>query len=349
MSTDTQITVPKRGLHWTGGRNDLVLLGVIIALSIAIGISNPTFFSASTVFDLARSSFVIIILALGLLMVIISGGIDVSFPVIAIFAGYATVKIMQDFALDEQSLIIPIVIAIIIGALLGSFNSLIIAGFGLPTLIATLATLTIFRGALLQFVGSTYISNIPVGLDEFATFDLFTTTGANDTIARLHVLIIPVILLCFAVAFLLRHTMFGRTLYAIGGSEESARRIGMKTRWTKARLYVLTGAMGGLAGILYVSLQRKVDPYDLAGLELDVIAAVVLGGASIMGGMGTVTGTVLGVLVITMIKNNLILLGVPSSWQRFAIGILLIIGVTSQAISARSAKKRASVLSGGES
>jgi simple sugar transport system permease protein len=341
-------TLPKRGLHWTGGRNDLVLLGVIIALSIAIGISNPTFFSASTAFDLARSSFVIIIFALGLLMVIISGGIDVSFPVIGIFAGYTTVRIMQEFELDERSLIIPVVIAIIIGGLLGSFNSLVIAGFGLPTLIATLATLTIFRGALLTFVGSTYVSNIPSGLDDFATYDLFTTTGANDTIARLHILIIPVVLLCFAIGFLLRHTMFGRTLYAIGGNEEAARRIGMKTRWTKARLYVLTGMMGGLAGIIYVALQRKVDPYDLAGLELEVIAAVVLGGASIMGGYGTVTGTVLGVLVINMIKNNLILLGVPSSWQRFAIGALLIIGVVSQAISARSAKKRASVLSGGD-
>lgn len=345
----SQDLLPKRGLHWTGGRNDAVLVGVLVALSIAIGISNPTFFSASTVFDLARSSFVLIIFALGLLMVIISGGIDVSFPVIGIFAGYATVKIMETFQLDQQSLIIPIIIAIVIGALLGSFNSLIIAVFGLPTLIATLATLTIFRGFLLQVVGSTYISNIPTGLDEFATADLFTTTGANGTIARLHVLIIPVILLCFLIAFLLRHTMFGRTLYAMGGNEESARRIGMKTRWTKFRLYVLTGAMGGLAGILYVSLQRKVDPYDLAGLELEVIAAVVLGGASIMGGYGTVTGTVLGVLVINMIKNNLILLGVPSTWQRFAIGALLIIGVVSQALSARSAKKRASVLSGGDS
>jgi simple sugar transport system permease protein len=211
-----------------------------------------------------------------------------------------------------------------------------------------LATLTIFRGALLTFVGSKYISNIPSGLDDFATFDLFTTTGANDTIARLHVLVIPVALLAILIALLLRHTMFGRTLYAIGGNEESARRIGMKTRWTKARLYVLSGAMGGLAGIIYVSLQRKVDPYDLAGLELEVIAAVVLGGASIMGGYGTVTGTILGVLVITMIKNNLILLGVPSTWQRFAIGALLIIGVVSQAVSARSAKKKASVLSGGD-
>lgn len=342
------ITPPRRGLHWAGGGNDLALVGVFVLLSAAIGLSNPAFFSVSTVFDIARSSFVVLIFALGLLMVLISGGIDVSFPVIGIFAGYATVRVVEAFSLDQTSLLIPILIAVIIGASLGAVNSAVIVGFGIPTLIATLATLTIFRGALLTFIGSTYISNIPIGLDDFATQDLFTTTGANDTVARLHVLIIPVALLCLLIAALLRYTMFGRTLFAIGGSEESARRIGMRTRQVKAQLYILSGALGGLAGILYVSLQRKVDPYDLAGLELEVIAAVVLGGASIMGGYGTVTGTILGVLVITLIKNNLILLGVPSAWQRFAIGALLIIGVVSQALSARSARRRAAILSGGE-
>jgi simple sugar transport system permease protein len=103
---------------------------------------------------------------------------------------------------------------------------------------------------------------------------------------------------------------------------------------------MLVGGLSGLAGILYVSLQRKANPYDLAGSELDVIAAVVLGGASIMGGYGTVFGTVLGVLFINMIKNNLVLLGVSSSWQRAAVGVLLIIGITIQAIGENQKQKR---------
>jgi simple sugar transport system permease protein len=138
--------------------------------------------------------------------------------------------------------------------------------------------------------------------------------------------------------------MFGRTVFALGGSEESARRMGMNVRWTKARIYMLVGAISGVAGILYVSLQRKADPYDLYGTELEIIAAVVLGGASIMGGYGTVTGTILGVLLINLIKDNLILLGIPGSWQRAAIGLMLLIGVIGQAISDKRRAKQATVI-----
>ena len=111
---------------------------------------------------------------------------------------------------------------------------------------------------------------------------------------------------------------------------------------------MLVGGLSGLAGILYISLQRKANPYDLAGSELDVIAAVVLGGASIMGGYGTVFGTVLGVLFINMIKNNLVLLGVSSSWQRAAVGVLLVIGITVQAVSENRKLKRQRVATSGE-
>jgi simple sugar transport system permease protein len=120
--------------------------------------------------------------------------------------------------------------------------------------------------------------------------------------------------------------------------------MGMAVRWTKARIYILVGALSGVAGILYISLQRKADPYDLAGTELEIIAAVVLGGASIMGGYGTVTGTILGVLLINLIKDNLILLGIPGSWQRAAIGLMLLIGVMSQAISDKRRAKQATVI-----
>jgi len=153
-----------------------------------------------------------------------------------------------------------------------------------------------------------------------------------------------VLILAVAIAFMMRRTMFGRTVFAIGGNEESARRMGMAVRWTKARIYILVGALSGVAGILYISLQRKADPYDLAGTELEIIAAVVLGGASIMGGYGTVTGTILGVLLINLIKDNLILLGIPGSWQRAAIGLMLLIGVMSQAISDKRRAKQATVI-----
>ena len=336
----------RKGLHLFGSPNELFLIAAIVVLSLIIGFTNPVFFSIATPFDLLRSSLIEILFGLGLLIVLISGGIDISFPIVGIFAGYTTVVIMLNFGLDTYSLWIPIVLAAIIGAILGSINALLIAGFGLPTLIATLGTTGMFRGFLLSYIGSVYIANIPLGLDQFSTADLLAIQLEGGTLARLHVLVIPVLLLAIAIAWMLRRTMFGRTVFAIGGSEESARRMGMNVRWTKARIYMLVGALSGVAGILYISLQRKADPYDLAGTELTIIAAVVLGGASIMGGYGTVTGTILGVLLINLLRDNLILLGIPGSWQRAAVGLMLLIGVMSQAISDKRRSKQVVTVAG---
>ena len=321
-------------------RNETVLIFAIIVFSLVIGSKSPEFFTLANLFDILRSSFVQLLFALGVLIVIISGGIDVSFPIVGIFSGYTAVIIMQKLELNPESLFIPIVLAVLIGIALGGFNAIAIAGFGIPTLIATLGTAGIFRGVMLSFIGASFISDIPIGLDKFSTADLVKFESDAGTLVRLHVLVIPVAIITILVALLLSRTIFGRSVYALGGGTEPTRRLGISVKRTQAKIYMLVGGLSGLAGILYVSLQRKANPYDLAGSELDVIAAVVLGGASIMGGYGTVFGTVLGVLFINMIKNNLVLLGVSSSWQRAAVGVLLVIGITIQAISENRKNKR---------
>ena len=289
-------------------RNETALIIAIVVLSLIIGIKSPEFFTLANLFDIFRSSFVQLIFALGVLIVIISGGIDISFPAVGIFAGYTAVVLLQRFEWNPENLLLPIALAIIIGTILGAINSIAIATFGIPTLIATLGTSGIFRGLMLTFIGSSFISDIPVALDKFATADLLKIQPEEGTLARLHVLIIPVAILTILVSLLLTRTMFGRSVYALGGGVEATRRLGISVKRTQAKIYMLVGGLSGLAGILYVSLQRKANPYDLAGSELDIIAAVVLGGASIMGGYGTVFGTVLGVLLISLIKGNLILL-----------------------------------------
>jgi simple sugar transport system permease protein len=321
-------------------RNETVLIFAIIIFSLVIGSKSPEFFTLANLFDILRSSFVQLLFALGVLIVIISGGIDVSFPIVGIFSGYTAVIIMQKLELNPESLLIPVVLAVLIGIALGGFNAIAIAGFGIPTLITTLGTAGIFRGVMLSFIGASFISDIPIGLDKFSTADLIKFESDAGTLVRLHVLVIPVAIITVLVALLLSRTIFGRSVYALGGGAEPTRRLGISVKRTQAKIYMLVGGLSGLAGILYVSLQRKANPYDLAGSELDVIAAVVLGGASIMGGYGTVFGTVLGVLFINMIKNNLVLLGVSSSWQRAAVGVLLVIGITIQAISENRKNKR---------
>ncbi len=321
-------------------RNETVLIFAIVIFSLVIGSKSPEFFTLANLFDILRSSFVQLLFALGVLIVIISGGIDVSFPIVGIFSGYTAVIIMQKLELNPESILIPIVLAVLIGIALGGFNAIAIAGFGIPTLITTLGTAGIFRGVMLSFIGASFISDIPIGLDKFSTSDLIKFESDAGTLVRLHILVIPVTIITVLVALLLSRTIFGRSVYALGGGAEPTRRLGISVKRTQAKIYMLVGGLSGLAGILYVSLQRKANPYDLAGSELDVIAAVVLGGASIMGGYGTVFGTVLGVLFINMIKNNLVLLGVSSSWQRAAVGVLLVIGITIQAISENRKNKR---------
>ena len=321
-------------------RNETVLIFAIVIFSLVIGSKSPEFFTLANLFDILRSSFVQLLFALGVLIVIISGGIDVSFPIVGIFSGYTAVIIMQKLELNPESLLIPIVLAVLIGIALGGFNAIAIAGFGIPTLITTLGTAGIFRVVMLSFIGASFISDIPIGLDKFSTSDLIKFESDAGTLVRLHILVIPVTIITVLVALLLSRTIFGRSVYALGGGAEPTRRLGISVKRTQAKIYMLVGGLSGLAGILYVSLQRKANPYDLAGSELDVIAAVVLGGASIMGGYGTVFGTVLGVLFINMIKNNLVLLGVSSSWQRAAVGVLLVIGITIQAISENRKNKR---------
>jgi simple sugar transport system permease protein len=322
-------------------RNETALIIAIVLLSLIIGVKSPEFFTLANLFDIFRSSFVQLLFALGVLIVIISGGIDVSFPAVGIFAGYSAVVLMQHFEWNPKNLLLPIALAIVIGTILGAINSIAIASFGIPTLIATLGTSGIFRGVMLTFIGSSFISDIPVALDNFATADLLKIQPAEGTLARLHILIIPIAIITVLVSLLLTRTMFGRSVYALGGGVEATRRLGISVKRTQAKIYMLVGGLSGLAGILYVSLQRKANPYDLTGSELDIIAAVVLGGASIMGGYGTVFGTVLGVLLISLIKGNLILLGVSGSWQRAAVGALLLIGITVQALNeSKKAKNR---------
>jgi simple sugar transport system permease protein len=317
-----------------GANNEGILAVVLIVLIVVMTIVSPSFFSVGTFFSIVRSSIVPMVFALGVLIVIISGGIDVSFAAIAIFAAYTTVNLTQSGGFDP-GLILVFVVACVIGAVLGLVNGAVVARFRLPTLIVTLGTQGIFRGILLAYVGSRYLADLPGSLNALSTTNVVTIDRAF-----LHVLVVPVIVLCVIVAWMLRRTMFGRGIFAIGGDMEAARRAGFSVLRIQIMLYVLVGAMAAFGGILHVTLSRNANPQDLVGNELDIIAAVVLGGASIFGGRGSVLGTVLGVLLVQLINNSLILLGVPTAWQRTAVGVLLVVGVGIQALSAKRASRR---------
>ena len=323
---------------WT--RNETLVAGVIMLFCILATLSDPRFFTITTVSDLLRASIVIGILAVGAMLVLVSGGIDVSFTAIAVFAMYSS-TVLSLAVWPEMPWPLIFVISLIFGAALGAINGFFIAFLGLPTLIVTLGTLSVFRGFLLTFVGSQRISDLPPAMRDFSRGVLARgTTEAGNFYS------IPWSALALLVVFvvtwvILQKTMLGRYIYAIGGSVESARRIGINVKWIQFFVYVYVGALAGLAGIIYGSVGRMADPFSLVGLELSEIAAVVLGGARLIGGYGTLTGTLLGVALIVIVQNSLIVIGIPTTWQSVTIGLLILLGTGVPAYRAKRAAARA--------
>jgi simple sugar transport system permease protein len=321
-------------------RNETLVALVILVFCTATAFVSPSFLTLPTLFDLLRNSIIIGIFAIGVLLVMISGGIDVSFTAIAAFAMYTTTLTLVSLGVD-----VPwygaFAASIAVGALLGFINGIFIAVFKLPTLIVTLGTLSLFRGFLLTFVGSQLISNVPPGMRDFSRMMMIRGTTEQGYFYSLPWAFAALVLVIGLTWFILYRTLLGRQIFAIGGSLESARRIGVNVRATQFFVYIYVGAMSGLAGILHASMARVANPFDLVGLELSVIAAVVLGGARLTGGYGTITGTLLGVALIVLVNNSLILLGIPSTWQMVVIGTLILLGTGVPAYQAKLARQRA--------
>ena len=270
-------TVARRVLRWIWGPNrEGIVLSVLVLLTIIMSAISPAFFTVSTLFSLLRSSIVPMIYALGVLLVIISGGIDVSFAAIASFASYATIVFQLSRGINI-GLVGSFAMALAIGALLGLLNGYLISRFKLPTLIVTLGTQGIFQGFLLAYIGSKYIAQLPEGMASASTANLVSVETSTG-VALLHSMIIPAIILAIVIALVLSRTMFGRAIYAIGGDTESAHRAGINVKRTQIWVYVIAGTLAATAGMVYMILGRSANPQELVGHELDIIAAVVLGG-----------------------------------------------------------------------
>ena len=331
---------PVSGFKALFKRNETLVAAIIIAYCIVASFVSPAFFSLGTLFDLLRGSIVMGIFAVGVLLVLISGGIDVSFTAVAVFSLYATTKIVIALGLGDF-FVVAFVLACLIGLGLGLFNAVFIALFGLPTLIVTLGTLSLFRGFLLTFVGSNRITRVPDGLREVWGAKLLSFTTDNGFFYALPTAFLFLVGAVVLVWFILYRTMLGRQIFALGGSRVAAGRAGINVVGVQFFIYGFVGLLSGGAGIIHAALTRTADPFDLVGLELTVIAAVVLGGARLTGGHGTILGTLLGVALIVIINNSLILLGIPSVWQNLIIGLLILLGTGVPAYQSLRAGRRA--------
>jgi simple sugar transport system permease protein len=306
-------------------RPEFIVALVLAAAMIIVGLINPAFWSLDNQFNLLHSNVVIGIMALGVLLVMISGGIDVSFPAFAVAAMYLTVKGMIQFG--YTGVVLPFIVATLIGLALGAFNAFCIRAFRMIPLIVTLGTASVVRGLLLGVVGTSQINinKMPPQLIDFGKSEIISLAHPDGTTYGLTAMILIYAGFAIVTHLVLRYTMIGRSLYAYGGAPEAAARVGFDTRKTLVFAYCAAGALAGFAGLLHSAMIWLANPRDFAGLELDVIAAVVLGGASIFGGKGSVLGTVLGVFMLVMIKNSLIIMHIDTTWQQVVVGVIIVI------------------------
>lgn len=321
--------------------NEMIVAYIIIGLSILISCVNSAFFGVSTLVSLSRSMLVMLIFAVCEMVVIISGGIDVSFPAVACISLYATIRFMLAAGIDSP--LFAFAMAAVIGILFGAINALLICKMKIPPLIATLGVSSVANGGTLAFLGTKEISNIPEHIDKLSQIFIFTYSNPDGIKYSLTILFLIPVLVCIGAYIILKYTMLGRGIYAIGGDKNAARIAGFDVTKIQFIVYMTVGCFAGIGGMTYMILMRQASPQVLMGSEMMVIAAVVMGGARITGGHGSVLGTILGVGLITLVQNNLIMLGVPTHFQTLVVGLIIVIGISITSLRAKKIANSAKV------
>lgn len=285
----------------------MTLLALLIAFCLSF--MSPYFLTQSNVFNMLDQSVVIGIVAVGMTFVILTGGIDLSVGSVAGLTG-----IILGLALREMPIVPAIALAVAAGGFIGLVSGLLINVFGLAAFVVTLGVMAIGRSLAYILSGQTAISTIP---DAMQSIVYTTVLGVPTNVLFL--------LALYLVAFLyLGYTKGGRTIYAVGSNKEAARAAGLSVLFYAVLPYVISGALSAVAITFSIAQLLSADPLMGNAMELDAIAAVVIGGASLYGGRGSIIGTLFGVFIMVMIRNGLNLMGVSPFWQGTAIGTIII-------------------------
>jgi simple sugar transport system permease protein len=320
-------------------KTEFYILVTILLLMAIIEIRSGQFLTGNNLVDLVRSMIIPAMFAIGAHMVLVSGGIDVSSPAIASLSMYVITDLFLKS--DYQGSIWFIYAAGAgIGLLLGALNAVLIAKFKFPTLIVTLGTSSVFTGIMLGVFAAHEIP-VPKPMLDHGKAKLFSAANEQLGISSdMPITIFLLLALLFVAFFIMKYTMLGRGIYAVGGDEVSAERSGFNVFAIHFFIYCFVGLLAGITGIARASMMLNANPTNMLGMELMVIAAVVLGGARVTGGTGSLTGTMLGIALITIMSNSLILLGIPTYWQRVFTGAIIIIGTGASAYRLLRSKKR---------
>jgi ribose transport system permease protein len=297
------------------------LIAMALLIAVYFGLSSQFFFTTDNVLIIGATAAPLGIMALAQTFLIVSGGIDVSVGSVVAITTVAAGLLLQggmDFWPAAG-------LAVLVGAAVGSINAILVVVLTINPFIATLGTLSVFQGLAFAVTGG---KTIVVDNPTLAYIGIGTLFG------------LPVPFIVFIIAFIVavifeRFTRWGRTIYAIGGNAEAARLSGLRVKSTRAGLYILSGTAAGVAGVLILGQLSAASPQVGATFLLSVVTAVILGGASLAGGKGTVVGTLVAVVILGMLNNGFALLGSSSAAQQVALGVALIFAVLLEQVGRR--------------
>ncbi|MDR2478277.1 MAG: ABC transporter permease [Treponema sp.] len=289
------------------------LLAVILLLVLIMSLVKPVFLTSGNIINVLRQVSINGILAIGITFVIMTGGIDLSIGSIVAVTAVIVGSLLEKGHGPLEAISLGMAAALTFGL----FNGLLIAVGGLPPFIATLSNMTIARGVALVYAN---------GRNYVITHEGFLEIGKGSTLGIPNPIWILLIVCVFAYV-LLNFTIFGRHVYAFGGNRQAAKLAGVRTRLVEISAYVITGLLAGLAAIILASRTSAGQPTAGTGYELDAIAAAAIGGTSMVGGSGTIGGTVMGFIIIGIMLNSLTLLNVSSFYQQIVKGVIIIVAV----------------------
>jgi ribose transport system permease protein len=304
----------RKEIHGTNVLQKILPFVSLVLLIVIFSLASPNFLSMNNLSGILISTAVTGVLAIAVTFVIISGGIDLSIGTLMSFTSIITAVIIVWWKLP---VLIGVIGGILVGALVGFFNGIAVVKMKIPPFVATLGMMMIVRGLSLVITDAApiYFTDIPV-FQEISLGNIYGFFVKNG------------VLIFFALAiiahFVLSKTILGRYTFAIGGNREAARLSGVKVDLWNSSVYVLTGGIVGVAGVLMASRLNSANPALGFGYELDAIAAAVIGGASLSGGRGTIVGSVIGAFIMSVLLNGLRMLSVPPEWQIVLSGAIII-------------------------
>ena len=313
-------SVSRNGLLWTLIRFREAGISIfILILVIAVTLRAPSFLTVDNFKDILLNISILTIVALAQTMVILTHGIDLSVSsMIGLVAMMVAFVVKQN---PEMPVLFAVVLGMALGTVLGSFNGLIITYGKVPPIIATLGTLSIYRGLVFFYSQGTWINSFELPTN-FKLLSKGTPLGLPN-------MVIIAILVAVIVYYFLNYTRTGRDIYAVGSNPDAAQFAGIRKQRITFLVYLMSGLLCGLAAVLWVSRFESAQTNTALGFELQTVAASVVGGVSISGGVGTVPGVLLGALLLGIIQNSLTLVRISPFWQLAAQGLLILIAVIS--------------------